>query len=73
MLPDENDQATELESQLREAALARREPEGPPSCGACYYCGAPLKDGRRFCDAYCRDDWQREQDAIMRNGGVRSW
>lgn len=67
------DQAEQVEARERAAAVAHREPEGPPACGECHYCGAPLKDGRRWCDAGCRDDWQREQDAIKRNGGVRSW
>ncbi|MEW6772300.1 MAG: hypothetical protein AB1330_13130 [Bacillota bacterium] len=73
MTPDKNDQATEQEALRLAAALAHREPEGPPPAGECLSCGAPLKDGRRWCDADCRDDWQREQDAIRRNGGVRSW
>jgi hypothetical protein len=71
MTPDKNDQATKLEEMEREAAVARRKPEGPPPTGECLYCGALLKDGRRWCNQYCRDDWQREQDAIARNGGVR--
>lgn len=71
MLPDKNDQATEQEALRRDAALAQRKPEGPPPTGECLICGAPLKDGRRWCNAHCRDDWQREQDAIARNGGVR--
>ncbi len=73
MTSDQNDLATEYEALRLAAALAHREPEGPPTAGACLNCGAPLKDGLRWCDAHCRDDWQREQDAIRRNGGVRSW
>lgn len=73
MTPDKNDQASEIEALRIEAALAVRKPEGPPPAGECLSCGAPLKDGRRWCDADCRDDWQRERDAIKRNGGVRSW
>lgn len=73
MMPDMIDQAAEYEVRDRERALARREAGGPPACGECHYCGAPLKDGRRWCDSHCRDDWQREQDAIRRNGGMRSW
>ena len=38
--------------------------------GECKYCGQWLKDGRRFCDAGCWDDWQRETDALLRNGGA---
>lgn len=28
----------------------------------CLYCHAELADGERFCDADCRDDWQKEQN-----------
>jgi hypothetical protein len=65
------DKAQAVETLFQAQALSARAPEGPPACGACYYCGALLKDGRRWCDAHCRDDWQREQDAIAREGGVR--
>lgn len=25
--------------------------------GVCLYCGQPLKDGKRWCDSGCRDDY----------------
>ena len=25
--------------------------------GVCLYCGQPLKDGKRWCDSDCRDDF----------------
>ncbi|MDR2092328.1 MAG: DUF2116 family Zn-ribbon domain-containing protein [Azoarcus sp.] len=43
-------------------ALHQRKPEGPMPTGVCLYCGEPLPDGRRWCDANCRDDWQKEQN-----------
>lgn len=31
--------------------------------GYCLYCHEPLHDKRkRWCDAHCRDDWQRERN-----------
>lgn len=39
--------------------LARRLPAGPPPTGVCHHCGAPVPELLRFCDADCRDDWQR--------------
>lgn len=29
--------------------------------GYCLYCHETLEDGRRWCNAECRDDWEREQ------------
>lgn len=28
--------------------------------GECLWCGEPLPDGRRWCDADCRDHWEAE-------------
>lgn len=30
-------------------------------------CGEPIDDDRRWCCAECRDQWQRYQDAKVRN------
>jgi len=30
--------------------------------GECWFCGEYLPAGHRWCDASCRDDWQREQN-----------
>lgn len=29
--------------------------------GYCLFCGEPVPPGRRWCDADCRDEWEREQ------------
>lgn len=30
----------------------------------CLYCGAPIKEiGRRWCNAFCRDEWEKENKA----------
>lgn len=44
-----------------ELARKVRKPVGPAATGLCLSCDAPLPDGRRWCDADCRDDWQAEQ------------
>lgn len=49
-------------------ALQQRKDAGPPPCGECHYCA--LNDSRRFCDAHCRDDWQKDMDALRRNRGT---
>ncbi|PZQ21150.1 MAG: hypothetical protein DI569_12860 [Sphingopyxis macrogoltabida] len=55
------DRAAELEEMNRADALARRKPDGPPATGHCLNCGEPMPEGRRWCDADCRDDWQAER------------
>lgn len=56
-MTDIYDQASEREERDRAEALASRKPVGPPACGACYWCGEPLKGERRFCDKFCSDDY----------------
>lgn len=33
--------------------------EGPPPVGQCYNCGEMLRGPARWCDADCRQDWER--------------
>lgn len=56
------DQAAAFEEMDRERALKMRD-RGPTiaATGECLNCEAPVADGRRWCDADCRDDWQRAQ------------
>lgn len=42
-------------------ALAQRKPAGPAPTGYCLCCGEAVDDGRRWCDAECRDAWQADQ------------
>jgi len=56
-----DDQATAVEERDRELAVRQRKPEGPTPIGRCLHCELPLPDGMRWCDADCRDDWQRER------------
>ena len=53
---------------IASAELARRHPVGPAATGLCHWCGEPVPEGRRWCDADCRDDWQREQRRKTRHG-----
>ena len=46
-------------------ALQVRKPEGPSATGICLFCGEPVGGGVRWCDAECRDDWER---ALRRAG-----
>jgi hypothetical protein len=38
------------------------------ACGQCHYCGEGVAEGLRFCDADCRDDYDRLSEARKRNG-----
>ena len=62
------DQAETAEQRFRDAALAVRYQSLIP-CGACLYCAEPLRSGLLFCDRECRDGYEFEQSARVRNGG----
>ena len=51
------DQASGYTDQMLSAALSTRKPELPAK-GRCYNCDDPLKTGC-FCDADCRDDYEK--------------
>jgi hypothetical protein len=63
MAADEIDQANEMVEftveQMRKV-VARASPEAVAT-GACLSCEKGLEEGRRWCDADCRDDWSREK------------
>ena len=55
------DRATEREEMDREIALRARKPEGPEATGRCLWCGDETTQGRRWCSAQCRDEWEYHQ------------
>ena len=57
----------QAETQLRASLSARRE-QGPTATGYCLNCDEPLPEGHRWCDAGCRNDWQKEYERSG-NGG----
>lgn len=62
-IPDLSDLATAHEERLRAAALSVRKPNAPAACGRCLNCETPLPEGHRWCDASCRDDWEKFEAA----------
>jgi len=64
-----DDDASMREEQFLEVALKQRKPNGPASTGRCLSCNAELSDHRRWCDEWCRDDWNLEQEAQKRHRG----
>lgn len=62
-----DDDASLREEQFLEVALKHRKPNGPNSTGRCLYCNAELSDNRRWCDSWCREDYELELEAKKRN------
>lgn len=58
---DLSDLATQQEQMFLDASLTLRKPEGPPACGHCLNCDEPLPAGARWCDADCREDWEKRE------------
>lgn len=58
-MADDIDLAQPRDAKMLEAQLAVRKPEGPKAKGKCYTCDAPLPMTHRWCDAQCRDDFER--------------
>jgi hypothetical protein len=58
------DQANETAEIFRRSALSQRKPDGPEATGHCLNCDARLAARQRWCDAPCRDDWEKAQRAV---------
>lgn len=58
-MSDDIDKASELSELMDKVALQYRRAAGPLATGFCLSCGEELKKGQRWCDADCRDDFER--------------
>ncbi|ARU94601.1 hypothetical protein [Tatumella citrea] len=58
---DPLDQASELEHQQLQIAMANR-PLPKPFIGKCYNCDAKINKGH-YCDIYCREDSEKHERA----------
>jgi hypothetical protein len=67
-MPDLIDLAQAQNERREERALAARKPAAPRASGFCLNCGEPLPEGRRWCDAECRDDWERMNTLSRQQG-----
>jgi hypothetical protein len=68
---DVDDKATELEELERASALALQQKAAAAlrfPDGVCANCQAVLPPSLHFCDADCRDDYERRKAAARRNG-----
>lgn len=54
------DHATDIAEAERQRAISQR-PRAPviAATGSCLCCDHPLPPERRWCDADCRDEWQK--------------
>lgn len=61
MTPDIVDEANELAQQAVENAIesARKATPEAKATGKCLNCGYHVPPGHRWCDADCREDWQK--------------
>ncbi len=63
-MADAADRASEVEQLLIDAALSTRpSPKLVLGCGRCLHCDEPIDPPRRWCDAGCRDDYEKAQRA----------
>lgn len=61
-MSDEVDRAEHNQSVILDAAVKRRrDVSAVPvmGIGRCHACGDRVDEGRRWCDADCRDDWEK--------------
>lgn len=71
-MPDDIDRAQQRDLQYQaDCEMERRYQAAKssiPATGECLYCGEPLADGLRFCDAEHRDGWEYEQRLKLMQG-----
>lgn len=70
---DVDDKASELEELDRESAMNLQRKRAAQAAarlpnGQCANCDEPLPPTLHFCDADCRDDFERRRRAAQRNG-----
>ena len=58
-MADDVDLAQERDAKMLESLIAARKPEGPQANGKCFTCSSPLPLTHRWCDAACRDNYER--------------
>lgn len=66
-MADDADRADALVQAMIEAGIAAATGSGPVATGECLWCGELLTDGRRWCSAECRDDWERFDGGACRS------
>lgn len=69
-MTDELDLASDREQMARDAAIknASAYTSNLKPCGKCLNCGDEVASELRFCNAYCRDDFQDRHEEPARTG-----
>lgn len=72
-MSDVIDKACDREQLDRDLAIKSAREAGPeaPVTGHCLWCNAELTEQRRWCDAWCQEDWNLAQEARKRHRGRR--
>lgn len=71
MFADDLELASYLEQQRLELAIAdvlAAKPATLPSVGKCHNCDEAVETGTRFCDSFCRDDYDHRVNRRKVNG-----
>ena len=68
-MTDEADRSDEkIAAAIEEGIKKVRQQVGLLYTGECWFCGEGLEHPKRFCDADCRDDFDAEKRAKLRQG-----
>lgn len=64
-MSDEADRADALIEMVADCGIAAARQAQPDAraIGVCLWCGDEVRDSRRWCDADCRDEWERAHAA----------
>ena len=62
------DRILRLAEAIQRFGVAKPKPAAPEATGYCLFCGEPIADLRRWCSVACRDDWERLDAALRRQG-----
>lgn len=65
---DRANELADLEREMRVAAIRANAKPQATATGRCLFCDEILDDERRWCDADCRDGWEKEAAARRRHG-----
>ena len=70
-MSDEIDKVNDHVQFLLDHEIAKVRVSAKPieATGECLSCGEGLDSGKRWCNADCRDEWQREQKSKRRHCG----
>lgn len=68
-MENEGDQASDTAQFFQEVSIRNalsKSVVGPVATGSCLNCTEPVEKPKRWCDADCRDDWQRIENSNRR-------